>query len=59
MIFSIADAQNLLTIDDAVKIALKNNYGILVARNDAAISKTNNTSGRSLELGRAGFPPIG
>jgi outer membrane protein len=47
MIFSFADAQTLLTIDDAVKIALKNNYGILVARNDAAISKTNNTFGNA------------
>jgi len=50
-VFSITDAQNLLTIDDAVKIALKNNYGILVARNDAAISKTNNT------IGNAGMLP--
>jgi outer membrane protein TolC len=46
-LFSIADAQNILTVDDAVKIALKNNYGILVARNDAAISKTNNTMGNA------------
>jgi outer membrane protein len=51
LIFSIADAQTLLTIDDAIKIALKNNYGILVARNDAAISKTNNT------IGNAGMLP--
>ena len=51
LIFSIADAQSLLTIDDAIKIALKNNYGILVARNDAAISKTNNT------IGNAGMLP--
>jgi outer membrane protein TolC len=42
-IFSIADAQNIMTVDDALKIALKNNYGILIASNDAAISKTNNT----------------
>lgn len=46
-VFSIADAQNILTVDDAVKTAFKNNYGILVARNDAAISKTNNTSGNA------------
>ena len=50
-LFSIADAQTILTVDDAVKIALKNNYGILVARNDAAISKTNNT------IGNAGMLP--
>lgn len=50
-IYSITEAQTLLTIDDAIKIALKNNYGILVSRNDAAISKTNNT------LGNAGMLP--
>ncbi len=46
-VFSIAEAQTLLTVDNAVKIALKNNYGILVARNDAAISKNNNTIGNA------------
>ncbi len=46
-IFSVADAQSILTADDAVRIALKNNYGILIARNDAAILKTNNTPGNA------------
>ncbi|MFZ4414108.1 MAG: TolC family protein [Bacteroidales bacterium] len=46
-IFSFADAQSILTADDAVRIALKNNYGILIARNDAAILKTNNTAGNA------------
>jgi outer membrane protein len=50
-IYSISGAQNILTVDDAVEIALKNNYGILIASNDAAISKTNNT------LGNAGLLP--
>ena len=50
-LFSMLEAQTLLTVDDAVKIALKNNYGILVARNDAAISKNNNT------IGNAGMLP--
>ena len=50
-LFSIANAQQILTVDDAVKIALKNNYGILVARNDAEILKINNT------LGNAGMLP--
>lgn len=47
LIFSIAEAQSILTIDDALKIALKNNYGILVIRNEASISKINNTPGNA------------
>ncbi len=47
MVFSFAEAQNLITLDEAINIALKNNYGILVARNDADISKTNNTMGNA------------
>ena len=47
LIFSIAEAQSILTIDDALKIALKNNYGILVVRNEASISKINNTTGNA------------
>lgn len=50
-IFSIAEAQTVMTVEDALSLALKNNYGILVARNSAAISKTNNT------LGNAGMLP--
>jgi outer membrane protein TolC len=38
-------AQSLLTADEAVSIALKNNYDILVAHNDAEIAKINNTPG--------------
>ncbi|MCB0838042.1 MAG: TolC family protein, partial [Bacteroidetes bacterium] len=33
--------QERLTLDDAISIALENNYGILVARNDAQISANN------------------
>jgi len=40
-------AQELLTSDDAVGIALKNNYDILVATNYAEIAKINNTSGNA------------
>jgi outer membrane protein TolC len=47
----ISFAQPLLTPDDAVSIALKNNYDILVARNDSEIAKVNNT------LGNAGMLP--
>src|SRR6266568_3210474 len=37
----------LLTSEDAVSIALKNNFDILVARNDADIDKINNTVGNA------------
>ena len=40
-------AQQLLKVDDAVALAVKNNYEILVARNDADIAKTNNTAGNA------------
>ena len=40
-------AQKLITADNAVAIALKNSYDILVSRNDADISKMNNTAGNA------------
>jgi outer membrane protein TolC len=40
-------AQNVLTVDEAVNIALKNNFDILVARNNADIDKINNTPGNA------------
>jgi outer membrane protein len=40
-------AQKLLTADEAVSIALKNNYDILLARNSADIDKANNTAGNA------------
>jgi outer membrane protein len=40
-------AQSLLTPDDAVNMALKNNYNILVARNNADIAKINNSVGNA------------
>ena len=40
-------AQKLITVDNAVGIALKNNYDILVSRNDADIDKMNNTAGNA------------
>jgi outer membrane protein TolC len=46
-LFSSVNAQNTLTLDDAVKISLKNNFDILVAHNDAAIDKANNTPGNA------------
>jgi len=40
-------AQKLITVDNAVGIALKNSYDILVSRNDADIDKMNNTAGNA------------
>ena len=47
LIFGTVNAQKMLTLEDAVNIALKNNYDILVARNDADIAKANNTAGNA------------
>lgn len=43
----IVSAQKTLTIDDAVSIALKNNFDILVTKNDASIARMNNTPGNA------------
>jgi outer membrane protein len=45
--FLLAQAQQILTVNEAVSIALKNSYDILVSANDAAIDKTNNTAGNA------------
>lgn len=50
--FFFAGAQEILSVDDAINIALKNNFDILVARNDADITRANNTAGN------AGMLPI-
>jgi outer membrane protein len=42
-----ARAQQALTADEAVAVALKNNYDILVAHNDEQIAKVNNTAGNA------------
>lgn len=41
------NAQKQLTIEEAINIALKNNFDILVAGNDASIAKANNTAGNA------------
>jgi len=41
------EAQKLMTADSAIQIALRNNYDILVAKNDAEIAKVNNTAGNA------------
>ena len=43
---TVVNAQKL-SINDAISIALKNNFDILVAKNDAAITKVNNTPGNA------------
>jgi len=49
LLFSVSSgfAQKTLTMEDAVNIALKNNFDILVAHNDASIAKVNNTPGNA------------
>ena len=44
-------AQEILTLEEAIKIALESNYSIRIARNDEQIAKNNNT------IGNAGFLP--
>ena len=50
-IFQIANAQEFLSLDDAVRIALKNNFDIQIARIDSAEATVNNT------IGNAGMLP--
>ena len=48
-----------LSIDDAISIALKNNFDIRVAKNDAAVSKVNNTAGNAGMLPTVGITGSG
>jgi outer membrane protein len=43
--------QEILTLPDAVRIGLENNYSIIIQKNDAQIASNNNT------IGNAGFLP--
>ncbi|QKJ65194.1 TolC family protein [Flavobacterium sp. M31R6] len=49
--FTIGNAQELLTLENAVKIALENNYEIKIADNNLKIDKTN------VAIGNAGMLP--
>jgi outer membrane protein TolC len=40
-------AQKLITVESAIDVVLKNSYDIKVSRNDAEISKMNNTAGNA------------
>jgi outer membrane protein len=43
--------QEILTLDDAIRVGLENNYSIIIQKNDAQIATNNNTAGN------AGFLP--
>ena len=47
MIVPALQAQESLTLENAVKIALKNNFDISIANNSSTISKVNNTPGNA------------
>ncbi|MBP1672841.1 MAG: outer rane efflux protein [Bacteroidetes bacterium] len=47
MTFFIANAQKIMTVEEAVSLALKNNFDIIVAQNNVDIAKTNNTPGNA------------
>lgn len=49
---NITEAQQVFTIDDALKTALQNNYAIQVAKHEADISKVNNYAGNAGMLPR-------
>jgi outer membrane protein len=44
---AVGHTQQILTPEEAVSIVLKNNYDILVTRNDASIDSVNNTAGNA------------
>lgn len=51
LFFFKGNAQDTLAVQDAIEAALKNNYDIIIAGNEAAIAERNNT------FGNAGFLP--
>ena len=53
--FSAANAQSFLSIDEVIQIALKNNYDIMVSRNDGLIDRANNTVGNAGMLPNINF----
>jgi outer membrane protein len=44
---SMAQAQNILSLNEVIQTALKKNYGIMISRNEANIDKANNTVGNA------------
>ncbi len=51
-VHALAQEQKPLTLEEAVQLALENNYGIQIARNEVEIAENNVT------LGNAGFLPL-
>jgi outer membrane protein TolC len=47
LLFAAAVDAQVLSPDEAVEIALTNNFGIMIARNDARVASVNNTSGNA------------
>ncbi|MBK9733786.1 MAG: TolC family protein [Saprospiraceae bacterium] len=47
LFLSAATGQETLSLDEAVRIALQNNFNVKIAINDAVINKTNNTTGNA------------
>ena len=45
--FTTIQAQQKLSSDEAISIALKNNYDILVAKNSSEVDRINNTAGNA------------
>jgi outer membrane protein TolC len=45
--FTVIQAQQKLSSDEAISIALKNNYDILVAKNSSEVDRINNTAGNA------------
>jgi len=51
----VAEAQKRITIEEAIEIALKNNYDIQISKKDLEIAKTNNTAGNAGMLPEIGI----
>ncbi len=50
-LFMEVSGQEILTLQDAIRLGLENNYSIIISKNDAEIAANNNT------IGNAGFLP--
>ena len=59
LLFSNTFSQELLTLDQAIAIALKNNYSIQVATNNAMIAKNNNIPGNAGMMPQVGLSASG
>ena len=55
LILPAVKAQKVLTLDDAIRMTMKNNFDILVSKNDADIARVNNTPGNAGMLPTVAF----